>query len=109
MTNLLGGSGLFKTSGLGDYQYLEGIVTFLDDIVVPLTIVLLAGAALMSIIIGIAIAKADSGDKAQEMKKRLMGLIITCVVVVALVWALGYILSHYGEIMGGIRDIFSGK
>ena len=106
MSNLFGS--IFSTANLGKYQYLHSIVTFLDGIVVPLTIVLLAAAAIMAIIIGVALAKADSGDKAQEMKKRLVGLIVTCFIVIALVWLLGFILSRYGEIMDFIRGVFSG-
>ena len=110
MFNLIGaGNTIFKKNGLGDYQYLEGIVDFLDMIVVPLTVILFISAAIMAIIIGVAIAKADSGDKAQEMKKRLIGLIITCFVVTALIWLLGAILSNYGTIMDFIRNVFTGK
>lgn len=106
MINMLGAT-IFQTSGLGDYKYLEGIVNFLDIIVVPLTIILAAGAAIMSIIIGVAIAKAESSDKAQEMKKRLIGLVITCIVVTVLVWVLGYVLANFGTIMDFIKTAFT--
>lgn len=107
MSKLIGS--IFSTAGLGDYQYLEGIVNFLDMIVVPLTIILALTAIIMVVVIAVALAKADSGDKAQEMKRRLVGLIITCVVVIALVWVLGYVLSNYGTIMNFIRGAFTAK
>ena len=106
MFNLLGK--IFDSSTLaGDYEYLTSIVDFLDKLVIPLTVTLLVAAAVMSIIIGVAIAKADSSDKSQEMKKRLWGLMITVIVVIALTWLLGYILSNYPTIMNTLRGVFN--
>ena len=105
MFNLLGK--IFDSSKLsGDYDYLTGVVDFLDRIVVPLTVILLVGAAIMAICIGVVIAKAESSDKAAEMKKRLWGLMITVVVVIALTWVLGFILSNYETVIGSLRDFF---
>lgn len=105
MFNLLNAIFDAKSLSGSDYEYLMPIVEFLDRLVVPLTIILLVGAAIMAICIGVAIAKADSSDKSSEMKKRLRGLMITVVVVVALVWVLGYILSNYPTIIGKLRGL----
>ena len=106
MFNLL--NSIFSTGNLegSDYDYLVPIVEFLDGLVVPLTIILLAGAAILAICIGVAIAKADSSDKSSEMKKRLWGLMIAVVVIVALCWLLGYVLSNYPTIIGTLKSVF---
>ena len=106
MYNLL--NSIFNAGNLNgsDYEYLVPIVEFLDGLVVPLTIILLVGAAILSICIGVAIAKADSSDKSKEMKKRLWGLMITVIVVIALIWVLGYVLSNYPTVIGTLRGVF---
>jgi len=97
---------IFSTANLGEYSYLSGIVTFLDSIVIPATVTLLVAAAIMSIIIAVALAKADSPDKAEEMKKRLIGLFVTVIIVIFLIWVLGYVLSNFSTIMNTFRSIF---
>ena len=98
---------IFSTANLGEYAYLSGIVTFLDGIVIPATVTLLAAAAIMIIVIAVALAKADSPDKAEEMKKRLIGLMVTVLVVIFLIWTLGYVLSNFSTIMNTFRSIFN--
>lgn len=107
MFNLL--NSIFNASALDgtDYEYLKPIVEFLDGLVVPLTVTLLAGAAILSICIGVAIAKADSSDKSNEMKKRLWGLMIAVLIVVVLIWILGWILSGYPKIMAWFKTAFN--
>lgn len=109
MFNLL--NAIFDASNLkgSDWDYLVPIVEFLNKAVVPITIVLLVGAAILAVCIGIALAKAEGGEKAAEMKKRLWGLMIAVVIITALIWALGYILSNYGTIMTAIREAFTPK
>ena len=106
MFNLL--NSIFNAKGLegSDYEYLMPIVEFLDKLVVPLTIILLIGAAILAICIGVAISKADSSDNSSEMKKRLWGLMITVIVVIALCWVLGYVLSNYPTIIGTLKNVF---
>ena len=54
------------------------------------------------------IMKAESAEKATEMKKRLWGLIITVVIVIVAVWLLGWLLSNFNTIMTAIRSMGSG-
>ncbi len=90
----------------GDYKFLAEIVTFLNQAVLPITIVLTVAASVLSVVIGFCIMKAESSDKAKEMKKRLWGLIITVICVVGGVWLLGILLS--GDTMTSIIDRFRG-
>ena len=106
MINLLGQ--LFSTGNLGDYQYLEGVINFLNDAAIPVTITLLAGAAVFAVCIAFAIMKADNAEKSDEMKKRLIGLIVTVIIIVAMVWILGFVLSNFNVIMSTIRSMGSG-
>jgi len=99
--NLFGA--IFPTDGLGEYAFLSTIVNFLNDAIMPFTITLICAAAVFAICIAFAIMKAESGEKANDMKKRLMGLFFTIITIVVAVWILGFILSNYATIINAIR------
>lgn len=105
MYNMFGA--IFSSASLGEYEYLKPVVEFLDMIVIPLTAILMVGAAILAICIGVGVAKADSSEKSNEMKKRLWGLMITVFVVIVLVWVLGLVLSNYATIMDYFRSTFN--
>ena len=104
------GNGIFSLDGIKgtDYEYLTGIVTFLNEIIVPLTVVLAISAAIMAVVFGTLIIKAEDAEKQKEMKKRLIGLMITVVTVTVVVWVFGFVISNFGTIMNAIRDAFNG-
>ena len=104
--NFLGA--IFDSSGLGQYEYLATVVKFLDMAVVPITITLVVAAGIFSAILGFLIIKAESADKASELKKRLLGLIWTVLIITASIWLLGLILSNFNTIMTTIRSMGSG-
>ena len=104
--NMLGE--IFSTGGLGQYQYLATVVKFLNQAIIPFTITLTVAASVFAIVLAFMIMKAESADKATEMKKRLWGLIITVVIVIVAVWLLGWLLSNFNTIMTAIRSMGSG-
>ena len=104
--NFLGA--IFDTDGLGQYQYLATVVDFLNKAVVPITITLVVAAGVFSAILGFLIIKAESADRASELKKRLLGLIWTVIIITASFWLLGLILSKFNLIMTTIRSMGSG-
>lgn len=104
--NVLGA--IFSSNSLGDYEYLKSIVDFLDEIIIPLTVTLSVAAAVFSVCIAFLIIKAESADKASEMKKRLFALLITVVIVIAVVWIFGIVLSNFDTIMRTVRSIGDG-
>ena len=105
--NLLGVQ-IFSTSNLGDYQYLATIVNFMNEAIIPISVTLVIATALFSIVLAFMIMKAESAEKADEMKKRLFHLMITVVCIVIAIWLLTWLLSNFGTIMNAIRGMGSG-
>ena len=99
--------GAIFNADLGQYQYLSTVVDFLNEAIIPFTITLTVAASVFAIVLGFLIMKAESADKATEMKKRLWGLIWTVVIVIASVWLLGWLLSKFNVIMSAIRSMGS--
>ena len=104
--NLLGG--IFSDANLGDYEYLRSIVNFLDMIIIPLTVTLSVAAAVFSVCLAFLIIKAESAEKAEEMKKRLWGVIITVIIVLVFVWIFTWVLANFSTIMQTVRNIGAG-
>ena len=97
---------IFSTDGLGEYQYLEPVVRFMNNIIVPATVVLAVAAAIMIVVFAWLIIKAEDGEKAKEMKKRMIGLMITFITITILIWLFGLVISNFGTIMTSIRSVF---
>ena len=98
----------FDTSNLGQYAYLKGVIDFLNNAVVPITITLSVAAGIFAAILGFMIVKAETADRADELKKRMWGLIWTVVIVIAFCWLLGFVLSNFNNIMTTIRSMGAG-
>lgn len=99
--NLLGGP--FKdaidskdvtwASGL---EWLKSIAHFLDDLIIPVTIIVAVVGAIWIIILGVGLAKAESADKATEAKKRLINVAVALVSVLVLIWLLTFFAANAG-------------
>ena len=102
MFSLLGeGAGIFTYSG--KYKFLEGILTFMDNAILPLTLSLVVLTAVFSLVLVFMIIKAETADRAEEHKKRLRGLLITVVIVIAFTWAFTWLLANLDAIISAVR------
>ncbi len=98
--NLLGD--IFPTM-TGKYAYLNGIIGFLNQAIMPLTISLVVLGAVFSICLVFAIMKAETAESAENLKSRLKGLLITIIIVTVAFWLFGYILAGLPSIIAAFR------
>lgn len=73
----------FKTGTT--YAWLNGILKVLNDVLVPILIVVGAVGTIYAIYLGVMMAKAENAEKREESKKRIINAIIALAVVVVLV------------------------
>lgn len=85
--------GVFNTKLSGDFSWLQGIVDFLDSLLVPVTIIVAVAGAIWVIFLGVNLARAESADKAQEAKKRLINVAVAIVCVIVFIWLLTWFAS----------------
>lgn len=90
--NLLAGIFEVDITGKG-FDWLQPIVNFLDDLIVPITIILAVAGAIWVIILGVQLARAESADKAQEAKKRLINVAVAIVAIIIFIWLLTWFAS----------------
>ena len=67
------------------FEWVENILGAIDLVLWPILIVVAAAGTIYSVVIGVTMARADSTEKREEAKKRLVNVIIGIVVVIALI------------------------
>lgn len=100
MTNLLGVFEDAIGSLTGTYQWLAPIATFLDGLLVPFTILVAVAGSIWVIVLGVNLARAETSDKAQEAKKRLINVAVAMIAVIVFIWLLTWFASSVGNIFG---------
>lgn len=87
---------------------IKPIVDILDSLLVPLLILIGTAGSIYAIILGVNFAKAESADKREEAKKRMINAIIALVVTIVLLILLKLFTSYAPEI-GSWIDGFDTK
>ncbi|MCI6542206.1 MAG: pilin [Firmicutes bacterium] len=67
------------------YGWVETIYNGIMTILVPLLAIVAAAGIIWAIVLGVNMARADSTEKREEAKKRLIGLVIGIVILVVLI------------------------
>lgn len=70
---------------LNDFKWVKDLNATLRTILVPILSVVAAAGAIYAVVIAIQMAKADSGEKREEAKKRLISVIVAVVVLAVLI------------------------
>lgn len=70
---------------LKDFNWVKSLNNTLRTILVPILSVVAAAGAIYAVVIAIQMAKADSGEKREEAKKRLISVIVAVVVLAVLI------------------------
>ena len=96
----------FNGTNLKNTQFegLTEIVKFLNQFIMPITIVLCIMAALFAIVLAFYMIKSDDPSNQAKYKKRMFGIVSTIVIVLALLWLLGWLFASLPTIMNSIAD-----
>ena len=88
-----------KDSSLEGYKALVPILNLIDSALVPILIVLLSVATIYSVVLGVNMARADSGEKREEAKKRLINFLIGAVIIIVLIAIIYAIAANLSDIL----------
>ena len=92
------------------YQALVPILSLIDSALVPILIVLLSVATIYSVVLGVNMARADSGEKREEAKKRLIDFLIGAVIIIVLIAIIYALAANLTSILGiANNSLESGK
>lgn len=76
------------------HKWLGQIVAFLGQILVPITIVILAAGVVWCIYLGIQLARAEDAGKAGDIKKRLINVAVAFIITLAAVWIISSLMAY---------------
>lgn len=98
---------LVKNGGKVSNSY-EGIVPILslmDSALIPILIVLVAAGTIYSVVLGVNMARADSSEKREEAKKRLINFLIGIVIVIVLIAIMYVLAAQLPNILEGVENV----
>ena len=98
--NMFGGIFNPSSDSFKTFSWLYPIAKFLDDVFIPVIIIVAVAGAIWVVVLGVNLARAESADKAQEAKKRLINVVVAIVAVIILVFLLAFFASNVGTWFG---------
>ena len=106
--------GLTHFLGAGSYEnktwwtnVVKPILDLLDSLLVPILIILGTAGSIYVIILGVQYSKAETSDKREEAKKRMINAVIGIVVMLVLLILLYLFTSNADKIFSGLKGDFA--
>ena len=94
-TYLLGMGGMLDKLELPEgWGWVQDIVNAIDTLLYPLLIVVGAAGTIYSVVLGVNMARADSTEKREEAKKRLINVIVGIIIIIALILFFKLLMSE---------------
>ncbi len=90
-----------NTAGLSELA--NQIFEYISYILIPILVVVGAAGIIYSVYLGVNLAKADSADKRQEAKSRMINAIIGFVAIFVLVLLMYLFVSNVDSIFGWVE------
>ena len=85
-------------------KYISGeVVETITSVLVPILAIVGAAGIIWAIVLGINMARADSAEKREETKKRLISLIVGIVIMIALVFFFQFGFMEVLKAFGAIK------
>lgn len=85
-------------------QIIGPLVTILDSLLIPIIILIGVAGAVYAIVLGVQFAKAESADKRDEAKKRLINAVIGIVISLIVLIAMKIFIKQAANVAGWIVD-----
>jgi len=82
-----------KKYDLGAFDWIYDIKDVIDAILWPVIILVAAVGTIYAIVLGVNMARADSNDKREEAKKRVINVLIGMAIIVGLILLLNLFMS----------------
>jgi Na+-driven multidrug efflux pump len=86
------------------WKWLDNILNAINEILLPLLIVVGSAGTIYSVILGVNMARADSTEKREEAKKRLINVVVGIAITIGLILFFKLLIAP-----NGILDLFLTK
>lgn len=88
----------------GNYSFLLPILKVIDEAMIPILICVIAAGTIYAVVLGINLAKAESSDKREEAKKRLINAIVGFGVIIVLLVVMYVLAANIDKIVSIADD-----
>ena len=109
MTTYMMGRGMLGYEFSGQWGWVGKIIDAVNIILYPLLVIVGAAGMIYAIVIGVQMARADSTEKREEAKKRLINVIVGLAIIIALILFfklfIEYILPAFVDPNTGAKEI----
>lgn len=68
-----------------DFQWVKDIVDVINAVLWPLLIIVAAAGTIYAVVLGVNMARADSTEKREESKKRVINVLVGMAIIIGLV------------------------
>ena len=85
------------------------ILKVLDQLLIPVIIILGVAGAIYGIVLGVQFSKAETADKRDETKKRLINAVIGVVIMLVALIGMKIFVANAGTIFGWVDDSVNQK
>lgn len=86
---------------LKDFNWVYDIVDVINNVKWPLLILVAAAGTIYAIVLGVQMARADSTEKREEAKKRVINVLIGMAIAVGLILLISLFMSNLPNWIGG--------
>ncbi len=86
------------------YKVIEPVVKVIDSLMIPIIICVGLGGAIFAIVLGVQMARAESTDKRDEVKKKLINAVIGIVVMLIILILMKLLTANADAIARWIVD-----
>ena len=91
------------------FSWIERITKFIDSILWPILIVVAAAGTIYAVVLGVNMARADSTEKREEAKKRVINVLIGMAIIIVLILLMklftGPIMESFVNNDGTAKDL----
>ena len=99
---LAGGAGAGDAPQASDVTWIQSVVTavynIVNKLVWPIMAIILTLGIIYVIVLGVNYAKAETSDKKEEAKKRIINAVVGVVITLALIALIYVVLKSFGDI-----------
>ena len=88
-------------------KIVEPMLKVMNELLIPLLIILGTAGTIYAIILGVNFAKAETTDKREEAKKRMINFIIGFVITIVLLILLKLFVNNIDSVSDAIDDVAS--
>ena len=90
---------------LGNFNWIYDVKAVIDSVLWPLLIIVAAAGTIYAVVLGVNMARADSTEKREEAKKKVINVLVGMAIIVGLILLLKLFMQYLPDWIPGIDTV----